>query len=254
MKHFQLFEQFVYESKLDDNKKELQVLDDKMKSEQAEVDKAQAEVDKEQAEFDKWNEGYEKRKEGYDGNYYLDTREEYKKAYSKLDNLELDLSTARRKFEQTEFTRERLAKEIKKQEQKSANKGASGEDAAISKIRQFEDDIESSVDYDFDAYPSSQIKKIMAGGDEAKEIIKKYNDKINDVKSELGDITNAMADAKEDGDKEQLIELKLELELRKAEAELYAAIIKADPKGLVTPLKKIQKINQKMDQSGSSDD
>jgi hypothetical protein len=63
-----------------------------------------------------------------------------------------------------------------------------------------------------------------------------------------------MADAKDEGDKEQLIQLKLELELRKAESELYAAIIKGEPKGLVTPLKKIQKINQKMDQVGSSDD
>ena len=253
MAYFQLFEQFIFESELEDNKKELEKTDADIKSSQEAVDKAQAAVDKEKAEFDKWNEGYEKRKEGYKGNYYLDTKDEYNKANAKLDDLETTLFSEEEKLKRLKNDRDYVLKQIEKKDKKSAAKGSSKQDAVLSKLKEVEDDIESSVDYDFDAYPSSQIKKVMAGGDEAKEIIKKYNQKINDIKSEISDISDAMMDAKDEGDKEQLIELKLELELRKAEAELFAAIIKGEPEGLAMPLKKIKKINQKMDQTGSDD-
>jgi uncharacterized protein YfcZ (UPF0381/DUF406 family) len=255
MKHFQLFEQFIYESKLDDNKKALQELDDKIKSQEELLKQADEDYDKENDIYKKWTDGYMEREKDYKGdNYFRDTRDELEKAKAKRDDIGDKIEKGRQELGFLNKDREKLAKEIKKQEQKAANKGATGEDAATSKLRELEDEIESSVDYDFDAYPSSQIKKVMAGGDEAEEIIKKYTGKINDIKAELGDISNAMMDAKDDGDKEQVLQLKLEMELRKAEAELYAAIIKGEPKGLVTPLKKIQKINQKMDQVGSSDD
>ena len=50
MAYFQLFEQFIFESELEDNKKELEKTDADIKSSQEAVDKAQAAVDKEKAE------------------------------------------------------------------------------------------------------------------------------------------------------------------------------------------------------------
>lgn len=240
MKYFQLFEQFIVEST------------------EEELAAAKKEYEKLRAEFEKIDDDYYDNIPEYGtperDKYEEENEEKWKKdreaAVDKMDQAKWKMNDLQRKANIEARDKKEAAKKEKKD---SAGTSKSG-DSVINKLRELEDEIESSVDYDFGAYPSSQIKKVMAGGDEAKEIIQKYTSKINDIKSELGDISNAMMDAKEDGDKEQLIQLKLELELRKAESELYAAIIKGEPKGLVTPLKKIQKINQKMDQLGSSDD
>jgi chromosome segregation ATPase len=244
MKYFKLFEQFINE--------ELSPVNESLEDDKKLLDELYIKIEDAKAKMDAISDEYEKRKDYSfrDDPEYAKAEDEYSKLrgeHRELDRKIYDEEQAQKKKENGEQGEKEKEKSSPEPEEKSDTKLDDKQEAILSKIEAAEDVISDTFNYEFRKSPSNQIRIIVAGGDKAKESIKKYKEDIANAQDSLQGSKEALEDAKIDGDKQEVKIQTARIELRKAEIELFNAIIAGNPEGVAGPIKKIAKFAKALD-------
>ena len=125
---------------------------------------------------------------------------------------------------------------------KSKKTGSSSKEDDV--IDALEDKIEDDFTYEFELVPSVQFKKISDGD---KNVVNKVKEKIKYHQNSLGELKTAVAEMKNEGDKDDVKYAQARLASAEAEIAIYNACLSQDKKQLAKSLAALAKIAKILD-------